>query len=160
MRHLLKIAATLVLASGLFAQPIPGEALGILPPGPGTPDLPAFLELTEAQIGEIRTIRQALATEVEPIAAFLVEQRIALETLLQGPNPDPTAAGELLIVLRSIAGEIVQLKANSRATAVAVLTIEQREKLNPLRLASVLAKAAAQAREINLIGAGDRPSGD
>lgn len=158
MKSLRITIACLIVTGALYAQPVPGEALGILPPGQQLPDLPTFLELTETQVAQIELTNKALAQQVEPLAHLIIERRVALEQELQLPNPDATLAGALVIEIRSIAAEIRQHQLNARASAVGVLTLEQQDKLNPLRLASVLSKASAQARAINLIGQEEPPA--
>lgn len=122
------------------------------------PDLRGFLELSETQTQELTALRQQLAVEVQPLLAPIAADRQRLREELNSEVPDPFTAGDLIIRIDHAEKEIRELQTSRRADFQAVLTPDQAEKLNPLRLSNLLRAASRQAVELNLIGEGEPPT--
>ena len=144
---LFAILMIVTLGAGLFAQGRQGGLgpFGGPPPnGPGQrgqrPDsaaaLKAALNLTDAQIAAITTLKQTRQTRAQAIFAEIAQKRQALETLFNVTAPNPTDVGNAAIALRAsekkLAGErdwfLTELKK--------LLTGEQQQTLDNLLAAN------------------------
>src|SRR5436190_6857857 len=109
---LFAILTIVTLGAGLFAQGRqagPGPFGG--PPPNGTPRrgqapdptaaLKAALNLTDAQIAAITTLRQTRQTRAQAIFTEIAQKRQALETLLNATPPNPTDVGNAAIALHA-----------------------------------------------------------
>ena len=131
-----------------------------MPGGGGFVDLPAFLELSEGQAGQLHQLKTELFEQVKPLVEDLAEAEKALQDkMIASPAPDPETVGNLVIAIHSGRLQIGDIQGVHRILAIGILDSDQQAKLNPLRLASFLRLAAQQAVSINLIGAHEPPQG-
>ncbi len=125
--------------------------LGVAQENPKLPDLRAFLQLTSEQIGELEQEKIALREQLRPIAEAARAAHQELEAELNATAPDAEAVLTLLQTIRNYKKQMQELGAAHVSAMQAVLTEDQLDKLNPLRLAFRLRKAAHQAAELRLL---------
>ena len=113
--------------------------------------------MSEDQADQLHTLLQALQEEARPIQVAIHETHQAIEDEFATGAPDPQTLGLLLIQAREGQASLHELGSQHRAKALGVLTPDQREQLNPLRLTRLLGKAAQQAVRVNLIGEREPP---
>jgi Spy/CpxP family protein refolding chaperone len=121
---------TLLVAPGATAQPWgPGEGRR----GPGGPGGPArFLELTEEQQAVAREAFEQQRPAMREIREKLRENREARREALETETPDPFAVGELVIEGHALQVQARALRDESKRALEAVLTPEQKQKLEAL----------------------------
>ncbi len=151
--RLWKLSITLLLCALPVLAQDDSEAAASMPGGAGFVDLPAFLELSEGQAGQLHQLKTELFEQVKPLVEDLAEAEKALQEILASPAPDPETVGNLVIAIHSGRLQIGDIQGVHRILAIGILDSDQQAKLNPLRLASFLRLAAQQAVSINLIGA-------
>ena len=113
-------------AGAALAQPAPGAGR----PARGIRAAMATLDLTDAQKEKVRAIFASHRDEAQAFRTQAKANRDALKAAASAPNPDPAAVGAAFLKVRADAGS-----AKSRMTAVkgeidAVLTPDQRTKLD------------------------------
>jgi Spy/CpxP family protein refolding chaperone len=126
------LAALLLLALPAAAQQ--------QPPGPG-PRLPGckdpraiarYLRLSETQVAEWKTLREALHTATQPLIAQLEPLHTSLATELDKPSPDACTAGGFVVSIDHLRDQIEDLRADYISDFEALLTPEQLVKWNAL----------------------------
>ncbi|MFN3322410.1 MAG: Spy/CpxP family protein refolding chaperone [Bryobacteraceae bacterium] len=146
MRFILCIA---VFAASLAAQPGPGRGFG---PGMGDPSaLKEFLGLTDAQVTQLRQLQRERMETTRPLMRQMAEQRKRLREAMDGPAPDATAVGNLVLEGNQLRRQLQQTSTQFRERARGVLTADQTAKLAELEKAAALRPAIGQAAMLNLI---------
>ncbi len=113
-------ALALLIATTTFAQPRAAR-------------LARYLDLTPDQVTAWKQIHTDAAATIQPLAAAQRETRQQLEAALKAPSPDPAAVGKLTIVLHATRAQIRAARAAEREKFAAVLTPEQKAKLDDLK---------------------------
>jgi Spy/CpxP family protein refolding chaperone len=129
--------ALLLVASMAWAQsPAPGEERfggEGRRRGPGGPAGAArFLDLTEEQKAAAREIFERQRPEMEVLHEALRENREAQREALEVDHPDPLTVGELAIERHALRQEAQARREEAKKAFEAVLTPEQRQKLEAL----------------------------
>jgi Spy/CpxP family protein refolding chaperone len=101
--------------------------------GPPIERLARFLALTDEQIEAAKAIREATEAQVAPIRQAQKALHEELRTLLDAEAPDATAVGEVAIELHEGREQIHALREQAKADFEALLTAEQRDKLERLK---------------------------
>lgn len=125
--------ASLLLAGALaagaaLAQPAPGQG-----PGPHARAIRAALatlDLTDAQKTSIKAIFESHKDEGAALRAQIKADREALKAAASAPKPDPAVVGAAFLKVRADAEEAKAKMKAVRAEIDAVLTPEQRAKLD------------------------------
>lgn len=89
----------------------------------------AALGLTEDQKAQVRQLHEELRAKAEPLMEQVREQHEAVQTLLDNANPDPTEVGNQVIAAHQTRAQLKALHEDFKARFSALLTAEQREKL-------------------------------
>ncbi len=110
------------------------------PPGGGEAALARYLQLTADQIASWQQIHKDTAAAIEPLAANARGLREQLEAALNGASPNPAAVGNLAISLHSARNEMKSLREESRGKRLAVLSTEQKTKLEAFEAAAKFLK--------------------
>jgi Spy/CpxP family protein refolding chaperone len=116
-----------------------------------TPDLKAFLELSDAQIQSLGQLEQQKGQAVQPIAQRMQQSQQQLEKLLQGSSPDPAAVGRLIIDISTLGRQVQQIMIGFQQQALSLLQPAQKTKLQTLSQVLVLQLAAQQAAALGLV---------
>ena len=138
-----KVLATLslvvaVTAGVALAQP---HRIMVHGGGPGGPEgaemhsceAPDFLNLTADQKAQWDALHADLKKSVEPLFAQQRAAHDALHTALESANPDPTALGQQLLAIHAIERQIKSAHDAVEAKVAAILTPEQKLKLDALK---------------------------
>ncbi len=136
-----------LLSVGLvFAQPGGRKA------GRGGVDaLKQTLNLTDAQLQQIREITRQQMESVKPIAQQMREKGMAIREEMKKQSPDQAKVGQLTVELKDLREQLKSKRAARGDSISAVLTPEQREKLKSLEEAAKLGPAVRQAAVLGLI---------
>lgn len=148
-----KAAAVFMMAAGLFAQAPAGKAArGAGERGArGMEALKASIGLTDAQAQQLRELRKQQVEAVRPGLQQIREKRQALAEAMRGDNPDPVQVGRLMVEEKKLRQTIREGQTGYREKAQAVLTPEQKTKLQELQQAGRRAGAVRQARAAGLL---------
>jgi Spy/CpxP family protein refolding chaperone len=128
-------AAAAALAAGAQQQGYvrhPGPMAGGVPPGPPGPPmamLERLLQLTDEQKTALKAVHEEQRAAAEPLFDQLRTQREAVRAALEVDSPDPTLVGQAMIAAHGVEKQLDQLHAAGREKLVALLTEEQRRKL-------------------------------
>jgi Spy/CpxP family protein refolding chaperone len=154
MRH--KILFLMFLSAMMLwaqAQPLPrpgagGQAQGIAA-------LKKALDLTDQQIQQLTQLRREEAQILQPLRTQIQEKNQALKEALASPNPDPSVVGNLTLELRNLRRQVQETNKMYHEKALAILTPEQRTKVENMGVASrrmaQMGPALRAATALNLI---------
>lgn len=95
-----------------------------------------FLQLTDDQTGALVNMIQARDAALQPITAKVQSGQEALGKLLDSPAADAAAAGTLLLDIQANQKQIETIARNAAASFEAILSPEQRGRLQFLRQAA------------------------
>ncbi len=156
-----RFLAVLPLAAlGVALAQVSGPAAG--PPqrrAAGISELRAYLDLTDAQLEQMRQIRTQAAEENRATATQLREQQKVLRDLLASPNPDPAAVGKQQLQVKTLREQLQNARESVRQSVLNVLTPDQKTKLAALEEAAKLRPAIAEAMRLGLIEGPQPPAG-
>jgi Spy/CpxP family protein refolding chaperone len=99
-----------------------------VPPGPHA-RIEAMLDLTDAQKASLKATREEQRRAADPIFEELRGIHEAIQQGLESETPDATALGDKLVAAHAARKRLDQLRAVGREKLVALLTDEQRQKL-------------------------------
>jgi Spy/CpxP family protein refolding chaperone len=123
---ILLAALALAFAQAATAAPLPGC---------NDPRAVArFLRLTPAQIEDVRDLRTALRTAVEPLRAQVQPLREQLGDLLEAANPVACTVGDLVVRIDGLTDRIHALQEDFEDDFEALLTPEQLVKWRALQV--------------------------
>ncbi len=122
-------------------------------PNPPPPDLKAFLNLSDSQIQGLVQIQQQKGQTLQPVVQQVTQIQQKLQQILESPNPDPAAVGQLVIAVAALGRQIQQITVGFQQQADNVLQPDQKMKLPPLQLALGLHQVALQAVSLGLLNA-------
>ena len=91
------------------------------------------LDLTPAQIEQLKTIQQANKPQRQAIMQEMRQKRQALRSLMTQNNPDPTQIGNAALSLKETQKRAQQLRQQSLESLKQVLTADQLKKLEDLQ---------------------------
>jgi Spy/CpxP family protein refolding chaperone len=145
------------LACGLYAQ-MPGRP-GMRGGSPPVDELKQYLALTDAQVQALQQIRQQQAQANQSTFQEMAQKRQALQTQIRAGSNDAAALGKLLIDIEALRKRVADSDDVYQAQSVAVLTADQKTRLNALVEARKLQPVIGQAASLGLLarpeGAGD-----
>jgi Spy/CpxP family protein refolding chaperone len=150
------LASASLLAQGPGPRARLGPAAG---EAPALTELTQFLNLSDAQLTQLKQLRADHAALLQPNATKARELGQQLAEAMRSDNPDSARVGQLLVDIKKLreAGRDSHeaLAEKSRA----VLTPEQRAKLQTLEEARKLGPAARQATALGLLALPEPGSG-
>ena len=124
--------AAAALAVALVAAPLlAAEAPPAAPKGPlaGYLRCLGIVGLTDVQKADVKELLEAAKPEMETLLATLRTDRAALRTAVAAATPDPCAVGTALLKVEADLKAIREATAELRAAIEALLTPEQKAKL-------------------------------
>ncbi len=89
----------------------------------------AALGLTEDQKAAAKQLHEELRAKAEPLMEQVRERHEALQTMLDGANPDPATVGNQVIAAHQTRTQLKALHEDFKTRFTALLTDEQKEKL-------------------------------
>jgi len=119
----------------------------------------AYLNLTDAQITSLEAIHTQARTANQQARADLRTKEQALQTLLKQTNPDPTALGNAMLAVQTARASLRQSDSALVTQAVAVLTADQKTKLQTLAAAQALDPQIREATMLFLLARPEPPAG-
>jgi Spy/CpxP family protein refolding chaperone len=124
-------AAAVVLAGGLAAgMALAQEAAGGGRLGHGVRKALATLDLSDAQKAKVQAIFQSHKDEAQAFRSQMQADRAALKTAAAVPNPDPAAVGNAFLKVQANRQAATTRMKAVRSEIDAVLTPEQKAKLD------------------------------
>jgi len=115
-----------------------------------TPDLKAVLGLSDSQAQSLVQLQQQKQQALEPLVQQIQHDQQKLQQLL-GADPDPAAAGRLVIEISAIGRQAQQVTSNFQQQALNILRPEQKNHVQSLGEALRLQAAARQAVALGLL---------
>jgi Spy/CpxP family protein refolding chaperone len=152
----MKIRMILMIASAgvMFAQGPRGPHGMGGPPSDGQPDLSdvtSYLSLTSTQVQSLQSISTQQRAAVRGVQQQIADKQRALDTLIQKGSTDAAALGNLLIDMQNLRKQVNQSAGTYQSQALAVLTPDQKTKLNNLQAAAQLQPAIHEAGFLGLL---------
>jgi Spy/CpxP family protein refolding chaperone len=129
----------------------PGAGPNALMPENPVQVLTRFLQLTEQQIADLRALLEARKDVVEPLMKQIPEMDRELRDLLNSANPDPAAVGRVTIAIHDLRRQADEARKDFAARFEALLTAEQKPRLNTARQAARLQPVVGALRELGII---------
>lgn len=120
-------------------------------------DMKQFLALSDVQMQQLGKILDEQTSSSQGHHERLEAKRAELDALLRSGSRDVSRMGQLTLDIYTLSTEAPDPAEEWRRRAVAVLTPQQRAKLEPLQQAVNLAAAASQALAFNLLNAPPPP---
>jgi len=116
-----------------------------------------FLDLSPEQEGALRVLRVQTEEAVAPLKQQVRLREEVLAEELREEEPNLPGVGRIVVEIHRLREQAAAVRGQARQTAVGLLSDEQQEWLDPLRLSATLAPVARQAVHLNLIGPGEPP---
>jgi hypothetical protein len=110
-----------------------------------------FLQLAPEQTMALITMIQARDAALQPVAMRIHTDQEALEKLLDSPDADPVAAGHLLIDIRTLEKQAAAVAHDASAQFEAILSQDQRERLQLVRQAAQVEPAIPAFKAVGLL---------
>jgi Spy/CpxP family protein refolding chaperone len=175
----MRLFAVLCIAGAAFAQgqnrppnsPMPPRPAGPQRMQPGMPAMPGpapqfdqmqdlrglktYLDLTDAQVEQIRRVRDEARRQADEKVRVLEpqirEKRAALADLFAKNTTDATAVGRLMLDIRALEKQVREAHEAVRTSELKVLTPEQRTRLRAVEEAAALPQATREAIGLGLV---------
>jgi Spy/CpxP family protein refolding chaperone len=139
------------LGHALFAQVVTSVRPGV-PYQPGYTELKTALDLTDEQVNQLKRLQQERITASQAVYTQISQKQKQLTDLLTAGSSDAATIGNLNIEIQRLRTQVnTQPPASIKDQALAVLTPDQKTKLEKLQEALNLRAAADQAAGMNLI---------
>jgi periplasmic protein CpxP/Spy len=153
-----KLILAIALTVGLALAQGPGGGVGRgaagFGPGGGGGNLDAAksaLGLTDAQISQLKELRTAQFEAMRPTMEQARAKQQELRQLMQSSNPDSAAVGKLMVETKALREQVKQARNDREAKALAILTPDQKTKLQTLQEAQKLMPAVREATALGLL---------
>lgn len=137
-------------ATALFAQGPGGPHMHRMAAG-RTTAAQSYLNLTDAQISQLKQLRQSEMAALKPIFQQIGPLRETLRTQEQSGSPDASAVGKLVLSIQALEQQTEPIRSSYQQQAQAVLTADQKTKLAALESAAALIPAIHEASGLNLL---------
>ena len=146
MRKALLAAASMVLM--ILHSPAARADDGLPPP---VMFVTNFLQLAPEQTMALITMIQARDAALQPVAMKIQADQEALGKLLDSPDADPVTAGRLLIEIRTLERQAGAAAHDASAQFEALLTQDQRDRLQFVRQAAQVEPAIPAFKAVGLL---------
>jgi uncharacterized membrane protein len=146
MRKTLLAAASMVLM--ILHSPAARADDGLPPP---VMFVTNFLQLAPEQTMALITMIQARDAALQPVAMKIQADQEALGKLLDSPDADPLNAGRLLIEIRTLERQAGAAAHDASAQFEALLTQDQRDRLQFVRQAAQVEPAIPAFKAVGLL---------
>ncbi len=139
-----RLAAIAFLAVISFVAPH-ADAIQIPTPPPNSADkcvppavVAAFLGFTEPQAVQFGDLLNQFQTAQRGLQEQIAARQAQLDILLGQPNPDPAVIGSLFLQIHALQQEVARAIQSFQSQFTALLTDEQKQKVQAVTLASQL----------------------
>lgn len=105
------------------------------PPGGPPPRIAAALGLTDEQKVVWASAFSTMRATAQPLHAQAKAIRVEIDALFAQGNPDPALLGQKMIAMHAVREQLQQARATMVSTTTAVLTDEQKLKLDAIKAA-------------------------
>lgn len=105
------------------------------PSGGPPPRMAAALGLTDQQKAVWASAFSTMSATAQPLHAQAKAIRTEIDALFAQGNPDPALLGQKMIAMHAVREQLHQARATMQSTTTAVLTDEQKLKLDALKAA-------------------------
>jgi Spy/CpxP family protein refolding chaperone len=114
-----------------------GTAIAQGPPPGGSPPqrIAAALGLTDQQKAVWASAFSTMRATAQPLHAQAKAIRVEIDALFAQGNPDPALLGQKMIAMHAVREQLHQARAAMQSTTAAVLTDEQKLKLDAIKAA-------------------------
>ena len=153
MRLAILTLATMIAVGGLWAPSL-GAQGPVGPPDrePPTPDaLQDYLQLTDLQLDELRTVAAELREAVRPIQQQIRDKQRELRAELRQEVSNTGLVGQIEVDIENLKNEAAAIRTGFMVRSRALLTSDQVAALDALENALALMAPAMQAARANLI---------
>jgi Spy/CpxP family protein refolding chaperone len=114
-----------------------GAAMAQGPPPDGPPQrIAAALGHTDQQQAVWDTAFSTMKATTQPLHAQAKAIKVEIDALFAQGNPDPALLGQKMIAMHAVREQLTQARATMESATAAVLTDEQKVKLDALKAAS------------------------
>jgi len=134
-----------------FQQPGPGAGPNAPMPQNPVQVLARFLQLTEQQAADLRALLEARKDIVEPLMKQIPEKEKELPDLLNSASPEPAAVGRVTIAIHDLRRQVDEARKDFAAGFEALLSAEQKTRVNAARQAARLQPVVGALRELGII---------
>ncbi len=128
----LRMCLPILFSAAMLAQTPPAMN------GQGSSDIQAYLGLTDAQITQLQQLRANTAQTLRPIFQQIQAKETALRQALSAPGVNAATVGQMLLDIQALRPQITQAQQSLNQQAVALLTADQKTKLQTLVTAQQL----------------------
>lgn len=140
---------SLLFAATLAAQVVPVPP--VTRPAPRVQELRAYLTLTDAQVQQLTQLQQTRAAEVQRIYEQIRQKEQQLQQAITAGGANPTTVGQLYLDIQTLRRSLTPNTTANVDGARAILTPEQRTRLNGLIEAQRLQPVVSQALSLGLL---------
>ncbi len=98
----------------------------------------SFLGFTDAQTAQFGDLLNQFQTTVYGLQTQITVRQAQLDALLSQPNPNPAVIGSLFLQIHALQQQVAQAIQSFQSQFAALLTDEQRQKVQAVTLASQL----------------------
>lgn len=113
--------------------------------------LKQYLNLTDAQIQQLKDLRKQHAEAQRPTMEQIRDKRQQLREAVQAANPDSAVIGQLTVDIKKLTESMRSSRTDLQTKTAAVLTADQKTKLAALQDAQKLMPAVGQATALGLL---------
>lgn len=110
-----------------------------------------YLALTDSQVQELQNIRSQVRSSASTLRQQIAEKQRSLNEAVAAGSSSAAELGQYLLDIQSLRKQISDAEAGVQAQAVAVLTADQKAKLQTLVDAAALQRNIRQAEALGLI---------
>lgn len=157
-KSILILVLAAAVAGPLVAQGPPPQGAGGPPPvggpqGGPPPDrvLVDVLGFTEAQLTQFRQVAETRRTATAALQQQVGEAEKALGAALRAETPDALTVGTALLAVEALRKQFAPIEEAFRAGVTAILTADQRTKLDTIREISAAVQAGEALRRVGLL---------
>lgn len=128
---------------------------------PSTSDVQTYLSLTDAQVQSLQQLRTQQRQALQSTFQQIRQKQQDLQNQLSSGSTDAAALGQLLVDIQTLKKSISTAQSSYNTQALAVLTADQKTKLQTLQSAAALRPQISEATALGLLtppsgGAGSR----
>lgn len=111
----------------------------------------SFLGFSEAQTTQFESLFGQFQATLNGLQLQMAAQQRELDILLNQPNPNPAAVGSLFLQIHALQQQVAQAKQSFQSQFAALLTDEQKQKVQGVTLASQLQPVVGAFVALNLV---------
>ncbi len=147
------VLAAIFFISAAFGQEDTnvGQDVGLMPEDGYNSELREALKLTDDQMDRLRKNVNAMFAEADPVAGNLFDKERELMRERMSDSPNEAIIGRTTVEVDKLRKQLEAIRDKYRASALAVLTAEQRKALVPIEEAAKRVHLAYQAAGVNLV---------